>query len=236
MEESGVANRCLERIETRVFAAGFGKEQGKAEDLTPKFMKILWAFEQSQKDSLFLKIVDQRIPQIEKLAARSGKTFGNLAEMFESKEARITEKTTPLDLPDYYSRLEAIAGKLFGNILECWTEFEIFQTIKNAEKEFSDYMALKPAVLADIGTDTVPLADSKAEMVEDISKDNRFFTIENHDFPLMLSNAVVLLNLMQFVKGQKWFEMLKSLDRSRKGRHFILYQVKAGEKKPNFLS
>ena len=78
--------------------------------------------------------------------------------------------------------------------------------------------------------------DYHYELVKDISQDQRYFYTEFTDKPLLLSDAIVLINIATFIKQHKWYEMLNLLDISSKGEHFILYQMNEQNRKPIIIS
>lgn len=53
---------------------------------------------------------------------------------------------------------------------------------------------------------------------------------------MLLSDAIVLINIATFIKQHKWYEMLNLLDVSSKGEHFILYQMDEQTNKPMIIS
>ena len=206
------------------------KTYDRSEKLKDEFLNDLYKLKEPSVDYIFSKIVDQRTLQIERLIRQSGRRVSNLAETFESNEASIARQIKLEKLPHVYSEIERKAIKIFGNILNCWTEFEIFKYKQKAKKEFEIFKKNKKFL------DHNPSSGYQAEIIKDISKDRRFFKIDGLDCPARLSNAIILCNLFQFVRGQKWFEMLQSLALSTKGKHFIYYKTNHNFKYPEIIS
>jgi acyl homoserine lactone synthase len=74
------------------------------------------------------------------------------------------------------------------------------------------------------------------EIVPDIALDTRLFHTNFSEQPLLLSDAIVLINIATFIKEHQWYEMLTLLDISSKGEHYILYQFDEGNAYPSIIS
>ncbi len=183
---------------------------------TAKFFQDIYNIEKQTGKRVFSEIAKLRTPMIEEEFLKANKAAANMAELFDSNEAKKVFKNIKLE--PFYTEIEKAGLKLFGNILDCWTEFEIFKYSKQAKEEFNKFGNNKYWQ-----NNSAP--ETKSELLEDISQDKRFFVIDGLNTPATLKNAVVLSNLFQFVKGKKWFEMLNSLELSEKGRHFIYYST-----------
>ncbi len=181
---------------------------------TTNFFKDIYNIEKKTGKRVFSKIVKLRTPMIKEEFVKANKTAANMAELFEGKEAK--KVFNNIKLKPFYNKIETTGLKLFGNILDCWTQFEIFKYSLMAKEEFNKFGNNKY-------WQNNNLPQAKSELLEDIAQDKRFFIIEGLNVPARLPNAVVLSNLIQFVKGKQWFEMLDSLDLSVRGRHFIHY-------------
>jgi len=158
---------------------------------------------------------------------------GNLNHTFSTPEAlTIIAKKPCSNLPEHYFLIEQLAHQLFGCLLTCWTEFEIIRTLKNSEAEHKtaykrvDYLF----------TSTTLHQDFHYELIADISCEKRYFYTEFSNQPLLLSDAIVLINIATFIKEHKWYEMLSILDISSKGEHFILYRFNPEQEYPTIIS
>ena len=184
--------------------------------------KDIYNIEQQTGKKVFSEIVKLRTPAIKEQFLKQNKTYANMAELFDSDEAK--KVFASFKIEPFYNNIEQKALKLFGNILDCWTEYEIFKYSYKAKEEFNKFKNNKYWRQTN-------LPETKSELIEDIAQDKKFFTIDGLNTPATLKHAVVLSNLFQFVKGERWFEILNSLDISTKGRHFIHYITK--DKKKN---
>ena len=183
----------------------------------------------TENPNLLKQIVDSRKTTISRKLIESNQ--GNLAHIFSTDIAfNIIGKIPCSTLPQHYFVIEQLAQKLFGCLLTCWTEFEIFRTIQNSalsNKHTNQFQTTASSVIHE---------DYHYELVRDISQDQRYFYTEFTDQPLLLSDAIVLINIATFIKQHKWYEMLNLLDVSSKGEHFILYQMDEQIKKPMIIS
>jgi hypothetical protein len=187
---------------------------------TANFFKDIYNIEKKTGKRVFSEIAKLRTPMIKEEFVKANKTAANMAELFEGKEAKKVFNNIKLK---FYNEIETTGLKLFGNILDCWTQFEIFKYSLMAKEEFNKFGNNKY-------WQNNNLPQAKSELLEDIAPDKRFFIIDGLNVPARLPNAVVLSNLIQFVKGKKWFEMLDSLELSTKGRHFFYYSTTDNKK------
>lgn len=157
---------------------------------------------------------------------------GNLADLFSTQAAKdIIGKQPSLTLPEHYFLIEQLAQRLFGCLLSCWTELEIFRTIKKS--------ALSNVHITNTShTYSSPVIDEHYhyEIVVDIALDTRLFHTEFCEQPLLLSDAIVLINIATFIKEHQWYEMLGMLNISSRGEHFILYQFDDNNPYPKIIS
>ncbi len=180
---------------------------------------------------LLQHIVESRKETI--LAKLNAPSTGNLNYLFSTKEAQeIIGKQPNHTLPPHYFTIEKSAQNVFGCLLSCWTEFEIFLTIQNSINSYQ---------LGSVQSHQSALSEKinehyHYEIVSDIAADKRLFQTEFSKYPLLLSDAIVLINIATFIKEHKWYEMLTCLDISSKGEHFILYQLNEKKIYPTIIS
>jgi acyl homoserine lactone synthase len=198
-----------------------GKNGIKTTTETANFFQDIYNIEKKTGKRVFSEIAKLRTPMIEEEFLKTNKAAANMAELFEGKEAKKVFNNVKIE--PFYDEIEKTGLKLFGNILDCWTQFEIFKYSLMAKEEFNKFGNNKY-------WQNNNLPQAKSELLEDIAQDKRFFIIDGLNVPARLPNAVVLSNLIQFVKGKKWFEMLDSLELSTKGRHFIYYSTTDNKK------
>ena len=173
-----------------------------------------------KKKDFFHEIVEQRLIQISKVFQDSDKVKENLSSIFEDKMMYNVIKSYNLALTDKHLYIEDVAILLYGNILACWTEYEIYLIVKRNEKIQQKRKEKDTALDYSITN----YEYEKGEIVMEVSLDTRLFYIDDLKIPLLLSDAIVYANLIQFVKGKKWYEMLSKLELSRQGTHFIYYK------------
>ncbi|MGR6839997.1 acyl-homoserine-lactone synthase [Aliivibrio wodanis] len=185
----------------------------------------------SNTPNLLQQLIEARKQTI--LSKLSNTDTGNLSYLFSTKEAiELIGKHPCSILPKHYFMIEQLAHKLFGCLLRCWTEFEIFRTIQHSSNNYHIYSKQEH-----INSESnIINEDYHYEIVNDISKDKRLFYTDFCEQPLLLSDAIVLINITTFIKEHKWYEMLSILDISSKGEHFILYQLKTNNSYPTIIS
>lgn len=127
--------------------------------------------------------------------------------------------------------IEQLAQRIFGCLLICWTEFEIFRTIQNSNQTSGNKQQKQTYPSSQVINDHYHY-----EIVSDTALDTRLFYTEFCSQPLLLSDAIVLINIATFIKEHKWYEMLKILNISSKGEHFILYQFNDESDYPKIIS
>lgn len=127
--------------------------------------------------------------------------------------------------------IEQLAQRIFGCLLICWTEFEIFRTIQNSNQTSGNKQQKQTYPSSQVINDHYHY-----EIVSDTALDTRLFHTEFCSQPLLLSDAIVLINIATFIKEHKWYEMLKILNISSKGEHFILYQFNDESDYPKIIS
>ena len=127
--------------------------------------------------------------------------------------------------------IEQLAQRIFGCLLICWTEFEIFRTIQNSNQVCDRKRQKQIYPSSQIINDHYHY-----EIVSDTALDTRLFHTEFCEQPLLLSDAIVLINIATFIKEHRWYEMLKILNISSKGEHFILYQFDEKNDYPKIIS
>lgn len=157
---------------------------------------------------------------------------GNLASLFSTPEAKeLIAKHPCQQVPKQYFMIEQLAQRIFGCLLICWTEFEIFQTIQNSNQAYNSKRKKQTYSSSQVINDHYYY-----EIISDIALDTRLFYTEFCPHPLLLSDAIVLINIATFIKEHKWYEMLKILNISSKGEHFILYQFDEENDYPKIIS
>jgi acyl homoserine lactone synthase len=134
-------------------------------------------------------------------------------------------------LPEQYFIIEQLSQRIFGCLLICWTEFEIFRTIQNSNQICNNKKQQQTYPSAQVINEHYHY-----EIVADTALDTRLFHTEFCEQPLLLSDAIVLINIATFIKEHKWYEMLKILNISSKGEHFILYQFDEENDYPKIIS
>ncbi len=183
------------------------------------------------KPKLLQSIIEDRKETI--LAKLNAPSSGNLNALFSTKEAQdIIGKHPSKNLPPHYFIIEKSAQNTFGCLLSCWTEFEIFRTIQNSVRSAKEYTNNN---LNTYSTQTIN-EHYCYEIVPDIALDTRLFHTNFSEQPLLLSDAIVLINIATFIKEHQWYEMLTLLDISSKGEHYILYQLDEGNAYPSIIS
>lgn len=201
-------------------------------NLQDQFIKLVDSHcNKTGKSTLLKEIIENRKTTI--LNQLHGSNIGNLADIFSTQTAKniIGKQASPI-LPEDYFLIEKIAHRLFGCLLSFWTELEIFRTIQNS-------MAInQPPLNTPDKTYTSKKIndDYHYEIVTDIALDKRVFYTDFCEQPLLLSDAIVLINIATFIKQHKWYEMLSILDISSKGEHFILYQFDNDNPYPTIIS
>ena len=133
--------------------------------------------------------------------------------------------------PEQYFIIEQLAQRTFGCLLICWTEFEIFRTIQNSNQTCDNKRQKQTYPTAKVINEHYYY-----EIVSDTALDTRLFNTDFCAQPLLLSDAIVLINIATFIKEHKWYEMLKILNISAKGEHFILYQFNQESRYPTIIS
>lgn len=180
--------------------------------------------------TLLQEIIENRKSFISNQLGKSN--TGNLADLFSTQAAKdIIGKQPSLTLPKHYFLIEQVALRLFGCLLSCWTELEIFRTIKNS--------ALSNVHITNTSHSySSPVINEHYhyEIVADIALDTRLFHTEFCEQPLLLSDAIVLINIATFIKEHQWYEMLGMLNISSRGEHFILYQFDDNNPYPKIIS
>ncbi|MDE1326996.1 acyl-homoserine-lactone synthase, partial [Vibrio aestuarianus] len=116
------------------------------------------------------------------------------------------------DWPKEYHLLEKIIHREFLNLAQFWCEFEIYK-IKSKYPENEDNKHKK-----------LPLLEEAyhSKIVENIQLSQKLYYTLHHTQPMLLSDAILLMNLSTFIADKGWYEMLESLTISSTGRHFIL--------------
>lgn len=178
--------------------------------------------------TLLQEIIENRKTLISNQLGES--SIGNLADLFSTQAAKdIIGKQPSPTLPKHYFLIEQVALRLFGCLLSCWTELEIFRTIKKSTLSITHNAH---------HTYNSPVINEHYhyEIVADTALDTRLFHTEFCEQPLLLSDAIVLINIATFIKEHKWYEMLKILNISSKGEHFILYQFDEENDYPKIIS
>ncbi|MGF1907096.1 acyl-homoserine-lactone synthase [Aliivibrio salmonicida] len=161
--------------------------------------------------------------------------IGNLSYNFNTPQAtKIIGKQPCTSLPESYFIIEQLAMNIFGCLLKCRTELEIFKIINNS----TQHRLNKPTLTEQQSYKNSRIINENYhyELVTDISKDQRYFHTEFSKQPLLLSDAIVLINIATFIKEHQWYEMLNHLDISSKGEHFILYQHTETNPYPTIIS
>jgi acyl homoserine lactone synthase len=158
---------------------------------------------------------------------------GNLADVFSTDIAqRIIGKEPSSNLPSHYFFIEQLAQQIFGCLLSFWTELEIYRIIQHSAL----YKNLSLADIPQTYDSHIINEHYHYEIIPDIALDKRLFFTGFCSHPLLLSDAIVLINIETFIKEHKWYEMLTLLDISSKGEHFILYQFGEQHTYPNIIS
>ena len=186
-----------------------------------QLIKILFfnSFHPKKKD-FFQEIVEQRLVQIKEVFQDNFRIKGNLSSIFEDEMVYAIIKSYNLALTDIHAYIEDVAILLYGDVLACWTEYEIYLIVKRNERIQQKHDEMHAPFEHRMSGDDY----EKGEIVMDTSLDRRCFYIDDLKIPLLLSDAIVYANLIQFVKGKKWYEMLSKLELSRQGTHFIYYK------------
>lgn len=196
------------------------------------FIKIFDSYcTETDNHNLLQEIIESRKNTI--LSKLSKSETGNLADIFSTQTAKdLIGKQPCLFLPKHYFIIEQLAQNLFGCLLSCWTELEIFRTIQNSVLSAKKYT-----------NDNLHTYSSQAinehyyyEIVADIALDTRLFHTNFCEQPLLLSDAIVLINIATFIKEHQWYEMLTVLNISSKGEHYILYQFNDENTHPSIIS
>lgn len=139
---------------------------------------------------------------------------GNLAAIFESSQSiHYIQLHAIKSINSYWHQLEKIAIELFGSLLACWGYYERFLILDK-------YQALPFSLFDNLSKDEF---EYESEIVENIENDSRYFYTLYSNNPLLLSDANMLMVLSVLVLDQKWYEILFSLNSSKRDRHFILY-------------
>ncbi|MEZ9229913.1 acyl-homoserine-lactone synthase [Vibrio amylolyticus] len=114
--------------------------------------------------------------------------------------------------PQEYKRLESAVIGCFGHWARFWCEYEIYKIkIRYPSQSFS-----MPNYL--------PMDEEKydANLVDNIEESKQYYLTLHHQAPMPLSDSIALINLCTLVSSSQWYEILPSLDISKKGCHFIL--------------
>jgi len=181
-----------------------------------KQANLLFALEPNQYS--FTAIVRQR--QRELLDNFPKLANSNLDKLFNEKASvtYIANHSLPFPLSGL-ALLEQKGIAIFGDILLCWAEYERWKITNkyqiNAQQNSHQSLLLTEALY-------------HSEIVEHIEDDERLFHTLHYDAPLLLSDAIALINIDIFIIEQRWFEMLFCLELSTKGTHFVLcYQCQS---------
>ncbi|TCK51981.1 acyl-homoserine-lactone synthase [Celerinatantimonas diazotrophica] len=142
---------------------------------------------------------------------------GNLAAIFESSRSIAhIQSHAIISINSYWHQLEKTAIELFGNLLACWGYYERFLILDK-------YQALPVSLFNNLPRDEF---EYKSEIVEHIENDPRYFYTLHCNTPLLLSDAIKLINIELFIIEYKWYEILSLLQLSQRGNHFLLYNKK----------
>lgn len=144
---------------------------------------------------------------------KPGISSKNLAAIFEHKYYREIIGKPFEGSKKEYLLIEKVAARLYCNWLEFWSDFLIYEV----KAKYRQHANLPQSPL-------LPLNDEiySSELVNDISLDQRLFYTLHHKNPMLLKDAIYLINLELFVKEAKWYEMLLCTHLSRSGTHMIL--------------
>lgn len=172
-------------------------------------------FTHSSANSSFMPLLAERHKQ------RILQTFphlsdSNLATIFSHSSDIDHESLSLTELSETERSIERLALTHFQHWLEFWCELEIYQ-IKARYKDASVvYLNNQKVSYND--------EDYHCELIANIAEcEQRYMTL-HFETPMQLSDAVALINLELFVRGESWFEMLSCLDLSRQGQHLVITQ------------
>lgn len=201
-------------------------------NLQHEFIKELHEYcHRTQNYNLLQHLISTREATI--LSRLHHSDIGNLGHNFNTLQAtEIIGKQPCASLPESYFIIEQLAMKIFGCLLICRTEYEIFKIIHH-----STHSLHKKLVSTNQSSHKNTINENyHYELVSDIALEQRYFQTEYSDVPLLLSNAIVLINIVTFIKEHKWYEMLNHLALSSQGEHFILYQYEDHTHAPMLIS
>ncbi|MCK6261861.1 acyl-homoserine-lactone synthase [Vibrio sp. ZSDE26] len=114
--------------------------------------------------------------------------------------------------PEEYKQIETLAIRSFGNWARFWCEYEIY----NIRQRYPYRLDLRPIHL--------PIDESSYHscLINDVQDSISLYQTLYHQSPMLLTDALALINLSTLVLINKWYEILLTLNISRQGCHFLL--------------
>ncbi|MEH0741688.1 hypothetical protein H4F05_09170 [Vibrio cholerae] len=169
----------------------------------------------------FQKALDCRVRALKRCLSYDGSPT---LEQQLSSRAYVDSLTLPLDeLSASDQAIEQQAIFLFSHIANAWNEYLIWQLTKRypaATQEVSnnDLAALS----ARLNKQGLNERSYQHRVVAEIGDESEKYWTLHHPAPMVLSDAIQLINLSTLVREQHWYEMLPLMALSRSGAHFLL--------------
>ncbi|SHO57248.1 acyl-homoserine-lactone synthase [Vibrio quintilis] len=113
--------------------------------------------------------------------------------------------------------VEMQALNLFDSFADFWCDFELYQV----KKKYTH--ALTSSSCGENEFITYSEQDYNSQLIINIEGIKETYLTPYFEYPMSLSDAILLFNLSTSVKENRWYEMLFSLELSTKGSHFVLF-------------
>ncbi|MDX1303222.1 acyl-homoserine-lactone synthase [Photobacterium sp.] len=181
------------------------------------FSQVKDRFSHRTRTELFQKLTFKRKAQI--LQLKPELHSANLATIFKAVNYSELCLGDSEGLPDDLLLIEQAACLWYPHWLAFWCDYEIHDV--KAKYAEAPLKRLSPDPL------TYEDKDYRGELIDNIETDCRLFNTLYDDAPMKLCDAICLINLELFVRGEEWYEMLFALSLSREGKHFILFSDQA---------
>ncbi|CAM3133068.1 MULTISPECIES: acyl-homoserine-lactone synthase [Vibrio] len=186
---------------------------------------VLTHCSKKQRAEIFLSVTNMRKKQLVTLFPKY--RLRSLSTLFELMDYHDLITQYPSSFPENIRNLEYQASCCFSHWLDFWCQCEI-EAIKKDSTAINQVNSDNKISFDD--------NDYACMLVDKIENSGLIVKMPGYANIMSLKDAITLSNLEQFVKGEKWYEMLPLLSLSQKGKHFILYKDNPNEPYPTLVA